>query len=101
MFGSPQGNPLLQIGASGIFLRQWRLDSQNRETIEKWEQEDRVDRADGAGWKIPELRADHGPMAIGNNGIPVKNPPISLETFSQWVGCCLLMAMPDLGTNPL
>ena len=52
MFGSPQGNPLLQIGASGI--RQWRLDSQNRETIEKWEQEDWVDRADGAGWKIPE-----------------------------------------------
>lgn len=63
MCGSPQVNLLLQIPlelvALNCHLRQWRLDSQNRETIEKWEQED---RASGApqGWKMFELfRADH------------------------------------------
>ena len=53
------------------------------------------------GWTGRMAPAGRSPSAIGNNGIPVKNPPISLETFSQWLGCCLLMAMPYLGTNPL
>lgn len=53
------------------------------------------------GWTGQMAPAGRSPSAIGNNGIPVKNPPISLETFSQWLGWCLLMAMPYLGTNPL